>query len=447
MARPLSGGSVVISRLECRCPHTRLPRRLRASAARLRRDVEVRQLRGPGTAFRRDRDDVRGCLLITRRVYGDVVSWSRWSWAALARPAAASDDLPLPDLGRRHAGRERAVDALAFLLAAGLGALFLSPELHDTPDPLSATQVAVDVSAGVLACVSLWWRRRWPVGVALACLLLGTVSTSATPAGLLALSSLAVHRPARPTVVVTVLWVPSLLAFAVYSPTTGPVSVVLFVMPLALAASGWGMFLRARRLVLLSLRERALRAEADQELREEQAWVAERTVPTSSSWTSGCHGWTGSPRPRRCAGSTRHRRSSCSPPSRPTSTWSPPYAPAPAGSWSRTPHPPTSFNAVRLVAAGDTIISPSVTRTLLPHFGNTEASERHLLAAHRLAALTDRERDVATAVDAGASNAEIAATHFMSEATVKAHVSRLLSKLDASNRVQIAILVHDAAQT
>ena len=211
------------------------------------------------------------------QVYGEVVSPARWLRAALASPAPASEDLPLPDLTRSHAGRERAVDALAFLLAVGLGALFLSPELHDNPDPLSATQIAVDVCAGALACASLWWRRPWPVGVALACLLLGTVSSSATPAGLLALSSLAVHRPARPTVVVTLLWLPSVLAFAAYSPTTGPVSVVLFVMPLALAASGWGMFIRARRLLLLSLRERALRAEADQELRKEQARVAERT--------------------------------------------------------------------------------------------------------------------------------------------------------------------------
>jgi DNA-binding NarL/FixJ family response regulator len=54
--------------------------------------------------------------------------------------------------------------------------------------------------------------------------------------------------------------------------------------------------------------------------------------------------------------------------------------------------------------------------------------------------------DVATAIGAGASNVEIAASLFLSEATVKAHVSRLLSKLDVSNRVQIAILVHDAAQ-
>ena len=211
------------------------------------------------------------------RVYGEVVSLSRWSWAAPAGPATASDDLPVPDPTRSHAGRERAVDTLAFLLAVVLGALFLSPELHDNPDLLSATQIAVDISAGLLACVSLWWRRRWPLGVALACVLLGTISTSATPAGLLALSSLAVHRPARATVAVTLLWIPSVLAYAVYSPTTGPASVVLFVMPLALAVSGWGMFIRARRQLLLSLRERALRAEADRELHQEQARLAERT--------------------------------------------------------------------------------------------------------------------------------------------------------------------------
>ena len=108
--------------------------------------------------------------------------------------------------------------------------------------------------------------------------------------------------------------------------------------------------------------------------------------------------------------------------------------------------PADIINAVRLVAAGDAIVSPSVTRTLLSHFGTTEASERHRLAAQQLSALTEREREVATAVGAGASNAEIAASLFMSEATAKAHVSRLLSKLDLSNRVQIAIVVHDADQ-
>jgi DNA-binding NarL/FixJ family response regulator len=108
--------------------------------------------------------------------------------------------------------------------------------------------------------------------------------------------------------------------------------------------------------------------------------------------------------------------------------------------------PAEIINAVRLVASGDAIISPSVTRTLLAHFGDGPASERHRAAAQRLAALTDRERDVALAIGSGASNAEIAASLYMSEATVKAHVSRLFAKLDATNRVQIAIVVHEAAQ-
>jgi DNA-binding NarL/FixJ family response regulator len=110
--------------------------------------------------------------------------------------------------------------------------------------------------------------------------------------------------------------------------------------------------------------------------------------------------------------------------------------------------PPAGIiNAVRVVATGDAIISPSVTRTLLSHFSNTDASERRKAAGDRLAALTDREREVATAVASGASNAEVATSLFLSEATVKAHVSRLLNKLDVANRVQIAILVHDASQS
>jgi DNA-binding NarL/FixJ family response regulator len=106
--------------------------------------------------------------------------------------------------------------------------------------------------------------------------------------------------------------------------------------------------------------------------------------------------------------------------------------------------PTEIVQAVRLVAAGEAMLSPSVTRTLLAHLGNDEMAERRRVAAQRLMSLTDRERDVATAVGSGASNAEIAASLFMSEATVKAHISRLLTKLEVTNRVHIAILVHDA---
>jgi DNA-binding NarL/FixJ family response regulator len=110
--------------------------------------------------------------------------------------------------------------------------------------------------------------------------------------------------------------------------------------------------------------------------------------------------------------------------------------------------PPAEIvNAVRLVASGEAMLSPSVTRTLLSHFGDAQASERRRYAAQRLTSLTDRERQVAVAVGSGASNAEVAVSLFMSEATVKAHVSRLFTKLDVTSRVHIAIVVHDAGQS
>jgi DNA-binding NarL/FixJ family response regulator len=110
--------------------------------------------------------------------------------------------------------------------------------------------------------------------------------------------------------------------------------------------------------------------------------------------------------------------------------------------------PPAEIvSAVRLVASGEAMLSPSVTRTLLSHLGDAQASERRRSAVQRLAMLTDREREVAVAVGSGASNAEVATSLFMSEATAKSHVSRLLVKLDVANRVHIAIVVHDAHQS
>jgi DNA-binding NarL/FixJ family response regulator len=106
--------------------------------------------------------------------------------------------------------------------------------------------------------------------------------------------------------------------------------------------------------------------------------------------------------------------------------------------------PEAIVDAVRRVAAGDAMLSPSVTKTLLAHVGDSSLADRKQRAQQRLAELTARERDVAVAVASGASNAEIGGQLYMSEATVKAHVSRLLAKLTASNRVQIAIVVHDA---
>ncbi|MET7691744.1 response regulator transcription factor [Streptomyces sp. NPDC005483] len=100
--------------------------------------------------------------------------------------------------------------------------------------------------------------------------------------------------------------------------------------------------------------------------------------------------------------------------------------------------------AVRRVAAGDPVLSPTVTRQLMDHAAGAAADTRRARARERIAALNDREREVAVAVGQGLSNAEIAAALYMSVATVKTHVSRVLAKLDLNNRVQIALLAYDA---
>jgi DNA-binding NarL/FixJ family response regulator len=100
--------------------------------------------------------------------------------------------------------------------------------------------------------------------------------------------------------------------------------------------------------------------------------------------------------------------------------------------------------AVRSVAAGAATLSPTVIRRLIDHVADPEAGNRRAYARSRLAVLTEREREVAILVGRGHSNAEIGTELGMSLPTVKGHVSRLLSKLDLNNRVQIALLVHDA---
>jgi DNA-binding NarL/FixJ family response regulator len=100
--------------------------------------------------------------------------------------------------------------------------------------------------------------------------------------------------------------------------------------------------------------------------------------------------------------------------------------------------------AIRRVAAGEPMLSPSVTRTLIQRVRADGAGHRSAQAEGRLALLTAREREVALAVARGLSNTEIGGELYLSLPTVKAHVSRLYDKLDVTNRVQIAILVHDA---
>ncbi len=109
--------------------------------------------------------------------------------------------------------------------------------------------------------------------------------------------------------------------------------------------------------------------------------------------------------------------------------------------------PTDIVQAVRLVAAGDAMLSPAITRSLIDHYAADTAAARAAAAADCLRVLTGREKEVAAEVGRGRSNAEIAGLLYMSEATVKAHISRVLTKLNATNRVQVAIMMRDAGLT
>jgi DNA-binding NarL/FixJ family response regulator len=104
--------------------------------------------------------------------------------------------------------------------------------------------------------------------------------------------------------------------------------------------------------------------------------------------------------------------------------------------------PEELLGAVRAVLSGDAVVAPSATRRLLDHVVDALPGARREEDT-RLALLTAREREVLLEVARGRSNAEIAASLFMAEATVKTHVGRLLAKLDQRDRVQLAVLAYE----
>lgn len=206
------------------------------------------------------------------------MTWLRRLWAQTAAPALLAPNVSAPpdEAGPRTPG-DWAVDVAAFVIAVALGALILRVTVDDPANQMTSGQVAVDATLGALCCTALWWRRRWPLGVALVCVLLGAFSTFGTVAGLFALSSLAVHRPVRPALAVAALFVPSAVVCSLWLGRPDTWSVLLPTIALAAAAVAWGMYVRSRRQLLATLRDRAQRAEAEQTVRAERARLAERT--------------------------------------------------------------------------------------------------------------------------------------------------------------------------
>jgi DNA-binding NarL/FixJ family response regulator len=107
--------------------------------------------------------------------------------------------------------------------------------------------------------------------------------------------------------------------------------------------------------------------------------------------------------------------------------------------------------AIRVAAAGDALIAPGVTRRLIARFASMPssaasppASSAHAQPERRLEGVTEREREVLTLIGRGLSNKEIADALFISAATAKAHVARLLTKLGARDRVQLVITAYES---
>ncbi|MYT38428.1 two-component sensor histidine kinase [Streptomyces sp. SID8356] len=196
---------------------------------------------------------------------------TRTEYRWLLPSAMADPELPGDRARRRRTVRDWVVDITAFLCAAFIGMVAVS--VIDADESTADVVVFVDSVAGAAACCALWLRRRWPVGLAVALTAVAVVEPVAVGALLVALFSLAVHRPLKPTAIVgaAALATVPLQPLVRPDPQTGYLVSVLFGVLLVLLALSWGLGVRSRRQLVLSLRERARRAEAEAELRAERA--------------------------------------------------------------------------------------------------------------------------------------------------------------------------------
>ncbi|NKQ26191.1 sensor histidine kinase [Streptomyces galbus] len=181
-----------------------------------------------------------------------------------------------PDAGRdgrrpRRTARDWLVDSSCFLVAVLVGLLAADGVTGNPHVPHSLA--VLDQVVGALACAAVWLRRSRPVELAAALVVAGFVSDTAGGATLIALFTLAVHRPFR-----YVAWIGGvdLALVPLYylwrpDPDVSYPAAVAFIVVLTTAVLGWGMLVRAKRQLVLSLRDRARHAEAEGRLRAEQA--------------------------------------------------------------------------------------------------------------------------------------------------------------------------------
>lgn len=205
---------------------------------------------------------------------------------ALSTAGAGQWTSPTGEVRRRRSRRDWVVDSSVFVAAVLGGLAMLVIASDPVPDsgivPFTPLTATADVALGALACLSLWWRRRYPVTLALLTTAMSVVSTTSVFAVMALVFTVALHRRwvwTVPVVVAQVVasaaywlaWTDGTLGWVVgLSFTVAGVAMLAAVIALA-------MFVRARRQLVASLRERAERAEAEQERSAQAARLGERT--------------------------------------------------------------------------------------------------------------------------------------------------------------------------
>ncbi|MBN9620276.1 MAG: histidine kinase dimerization/phosphoacceptor domain-containing protein, partial [Actinobacteria bacterium] len=207
---------------------------------------------------------------------------SEASLAGLAYPRLVpSSLLPPEDPSHpepRRTLRDWVVDVLAVLISAAFGVLAysgsISSAVHHVPD----WQQVADWVGSIASVVAIWWRRRHPVGVALLTALVSAFAGGAAAASAVGLFTVTVHRRSSVAVAFGALNIAVSAVFMVYRPQKEDWWVTMLISLIAVVVVvAWGMFVRARRQLIWTLRARAERAETEQRILAEQARRAERT--------------------------------------------------------------------------------------------------------------------------------------------------------------------------
>src|ERR1044072_6073763 len=167
----------------------------------------------------------------------------------------------LEEPGSKRTGRDWLVDVALLLIAIGIGIAAFGP----TEDEHSELGALIDVVSGVIGWIALWWRRRWPVAVAVLTISLSAVSAFVAGAALIALFNVALRGSRRALVLTTALGLTTATIYSlIYPDDELPfVAEVLLSVLITLFVIPWGLFTRAQRDLLPSVHERTRQLETE----------------------------------------------------------------------------------------------------------------------------------------------------------------------------------------